>query len=75
MWHRDDPGFPPSPDPAAEAERYYAERDRHEPDPDDCGGRDCGNCLRCQEREREEERRQLAVDADLADAEEPEVRA
>lgn len=46
-WGRDDPGFPPSPDPAAEAERYYAEQSANEP-PEDCDG-DCGSCRRCYE--------------------------
>lgn len=36
-WGRNDPGFPPSPDPAAEAERYYAEQSwNEEPEDDRC---------------------------------------
>jgi len=58
-WGRNDPGWGPSPDPAAAAERYYAEQDRmNGPDPEDCGG-DCGSCMRCREDERETERQCL----------------
>lgn len=45
MWHPDDPGFSPSPDPAAEAERYYAERSRYDDDPDERYDEDCPGYL------------------------------
>jgi hypothetical protein len=35
MWHRDDPGDPPSPDPAAAAEEYFNQLSLHEPPEDD----------------------------------------